>query len=606
LIETLPRRGYRFIAPVQKRDGIRERLELPAAPEPTSRLSSTKRLALLASFLCVVVLAVVLMRLKLWSSPPIPKVIDSVQITRVGQALSRTFSDGTRLYFETFVPPRRIDVMQVSSQGGETIRMSLPIQEPILYDISPTGLELLVGGSAHEESQLEEPLWVVPLPAGSPYRVGDILAHDACWAPDGRHLVFANEKHLFVTKPDGSEVRKLATLDTKAYGIRYSPDGTRLRFTSLAGLDQGEIMEIGANGSGLHRLPIRGCCGAWSADGMYYYYQTDRDIWVLPERRSILRKIEFGAPVQLTTGPVPFQFPMPSPNGKQLFVLGRQPRVELVRYESRSKRFVPFLGGISGGELEVSPDGQWVAYTTYPESNLWRSKPDGSERLQLTFAPINAHEPRWSPDGKKILFTDVPSKLFVVPAEGGTPQQLMPEEHPTLIGAGAWLPDGNSILFGRAMGCRFDDLSCFENTRIYLLDLQSQQVTKLPGSEKMFAARLSRNGRFVTAILGVEQGKLMLYDFQTQKWSELARGHDSNSTVWSHDSKFVYVQLKDYPAELVRVSVPDGKIEPVLDLRDMTLGGYYSGWVSLLPDDSPLLMLDRSTQEIYRLDLQYQ
>jgi hypothetical protein len=199
-----------------------------------------------------------------------------------------------------------------------------------------------------------------------------------------------------------------------------------------------------------------------------------------------------------------------------------------------------------------------------------------------------------------------PSKLFVVPAEGGTPLQLMPEEHPAVIGAGAWLPDGNSILFGRTMGCRFEIDCLEENFGIYLLDLRSQQFTKLPGSEKMSAARLSRNGRFVTAILGVEQGKLMLYDFQTQKWSELARGHDSNPTVWSHDSKFVYVQLKDYPAELVRVSVPDGKIEPVLDLRDMTLGGYYPGWVSLLPDDSPLLMLDRTTQEIYRLDLQYQ
>jgi hypothetical protein len=166
-------------------------------------------LALLASFLCVVVLAVILIRLKLWSSPPIPRVIDSVQITKVGHVASQPFSDGTRLYFETFLPPRRSDVVQVSTQGGETIRMPLPMQQPILYDISPTGFELLVGGSAHEELQLEEPLWVVPLPAGSPYRVGDILAHDACWAPDGRHLVFANEKHLFVAKPDGSEVRNV-------------------------------------------------------------------------------------------------------------------------------------------------------------------------------------------------------------------------------------------------------------------------------------------------------------------------------------------------------------------------------------------------------------
>ena len=63
-----------------------------------------------------------------------------------------------------------------------------------------------------------------------------------------------------------------------------------------------------------------------------------------------------------------------------------------MHYAADSKIWAPFLGGISAGELEVSPDGQWVTYTTFPEF-LWRSKLDGSERLQLTFAPINAHEP---------------------------------------------------------------------------------------------------------------------------------------------------------------------------------------------------------------------
>src|SRR6516162_6784605 len=79
-----------------------------------------------------------------------------------------------------------------------------------------------------------------------------------------------------------------------------------------------------------------------------------------------------------------------SADGKQLFVIGDDRRIELVRYDRKSKQLVPFLGGISAGELEVSPDGQWVVYSTYPDSNLWRSKLDGSERLQLTFSPINA------------------------------------------------------------------------------------------------------------------------------------------------------------------------------------------------------------------------
>jgi hypothetical protein len=146
-----------------------------------------------------------------------------------------------------------------------------------------------------------------------------------------------------------------------------------------------------------------GCCGRWSSDGKYYFYVIGRDVWVLSEQRSLFGKIEIGIPAQLTFGPITYGPLTPSVNGKELFVVGVQPRVGLVRYARDSKQFVPFLGGISAGELEVSPDGQWVTYTTFPESDLWRSKLDGTARLQLTFPPINAHEPRWSPDGKKIL-----------------------------------------------------------------------------------------------------------------------------------------------------------------------------------------------------------
>ena len=80
---------------------------------------------------------------------------------------------------------------------------------------------------------------------------------------------------------------------------------------------------------------------------------------------------------------------------------------------------------------------------------------------------------------------------------------------------------------------------------------------------------------------------MMLYDFQTQRWSELA--HAFGSVAWSHDNRFVYLHLKHAaePAELVRISVPGGKVERVLDLTGVTLGGLWPDWISLLPDDSP-------------------
>lgn len=254
---------------------------------------------------------------------------------------------------------------------------------------------------------------------------------------------------------------------------------------------------------------------------------------------------------------------------------------------------MPFLGGISAGELEVSPDGQWVVYSTYPDSNLWRSKLDGSERLQLTFSPINAHEPRWSPDGKQIVFTDVPRRLFIVSADGGRPQQVMPKgEFPnTEVGVGCWMRDGNSILF--VMGTEENPYTTYQ------LNLKTQEVSKLPGSEGLGGGLVSRDGRHMLF-------RRKLYDFQTRQWSEVRKGFGDYESVWSHDNKSVYANTRNGDQlEVVRIPVPDGKVERVLDLSGVTLGGYWPGWVGLLPDDSPLLMLDKSTQEIYRLDLQY-
>ena len=178
--------------------------------------------------------------------------IDTVQVTKDGQHKDVTLkllSDGSRLYFQegSFVGPLSTVAPVFGEnpsrtgihQGGETARIPVALEEPLIYDYSAARSEFLAGGRGNP---FERPLWALPLPTGPPHRVGNILALDGCWSPDGNHLAFIKGKELFVARPDGSEVRKLATLDSPAYWIRYSPDGTRLRFT--------EFTSVGTRGLG--------------------------------------------------------------------------------------------------------------------------------------------------------------------------------------------------------------------------------------------------------------------------------------------------------------------------------------------------------------------
>ena len=196
-------------------------------------------------------------------------------------------------------------------------------------------------------------------------------------------------------------------------------------------------------------------CGNWSPDGDYYYFLAGRGnaqaIWVMPERRSVFRRAAAG-PSRLTSGPLRFNTPIVSSDGKRLFVLGEELRVELLRYDLQARRFDSYLPGLSAGPVDFSLDRKWIAYVAYPDMTLWRSRVDGSDKMQLTFPPVRAYEPRWSPDGSQIVFTDMqfdsPWKIDLLSPSGGSPEVLT-QTNTNEVDA-TWTPDGKSIVFTKS------------------------------------------------------------------------------------------------------------------------------------------------------------
>jgi len=569
----------------------------PAGETPAPRRATAVRRWMLAAVSVLVVAAAVLAYL--WTRPlPVPKVSNYVQLTHDGQQKYLVGTDGSRLYLLEIRAGYTLS--QVSVSGGELARIQTPSEAMVPISISPDGSKLLAWDRQSGTAQ-EGPLWSLPVLGGSPRRLGDIVSTDGAWSPDGKTLVYMNGSVLFLAKSDGTESRKLVSVAGSAFEPAWSPDGSELRFTSRdhkTGADS--LWEVSAQGTNLRPLlagwhnPPDECCGQWTADGNYFVFNSQGQIWALPEKGGFLRKSS-RTPVQLTSSPFSLSDPLPSRDGKKLFVVGRTYRGELMRYDSKASRFSSFFSGISAEFVAFSKDGQWVAYVTYPEGALWRSKTDGSDRLQLTYSPLQPALPRWSPDGKQIVFfTNISGRgqrIFLVSAESGSPQQLMPEDHGPQWDPN-WSPDGGKIVFGSGPG----DTS----SSIRVLDLANHQISTLPGSHGFYSPRWSPDGRYIVA-MPASSTSLVLFDFQTGKWSELMKGKPGFPN-WSADGRYVYfLRVPDNPSVL-RIRISDRKVEQVADMKDLPMTGIVAVWLGLAPDDSPLLLRDTGSQDVYALD----
>ena len=636
-IETVPRKGYRFIAPVElckfeassittairieaqaDPDGV---LDAPAgefpgaepralAKQPTARRFGPHWWAILAGIIA-------LFNYTLWPRPE-ARVIRVQQLTHSGQVdpWGKLVTDGSRIYFVV----RDVtgwNLMQTSVEGGSIQRTPTPFDNTRIFDLSPDHSQFLIGQLTHRGE--ETALWLWPVQGGAPRRLAEITAQEAVWSPSGDLIAYVEGESIQLTDPQGNHVRELAKFHPAPHALVWSPDSKRLRFTQTNLLEGTDSMwEIGVDGSPPRPVLAEGQnnphegSGTWLASDYFAFssgvdlraslaVDTQASLWIIEEKHGLFGR-RSSKPIQLTMGPIAFDHPNAIPNGNRIFAIGSHNEYQLLRIDPRSNAKTAMLAESGATDMDFSLDGQWVVYAARENGTLWKSRIDGSGKVQLTAAATGAFAPHWSPDQKQILFTgfllDRQPRLYVVSAQGGTPQSVLPSDNKWASVSGDWRTDGRQIVL---------DVQEVESGRepdIRILDLETAKLTKLLGSEGMIEPRWSADGRYIAA-LNPKKKQVFVYDCRLEKWSVLSEANFPATLRWSPSGDALYYQDVDEVEESIfRVPMATRETERVVRLGDLlSSGATRCMFTGLSPDGSVYVTIDHGDVDVYSVDV---
>jgi hypothetical protein len=549
-------------------------------------------------------------------TPPMPRItnvtplhLDPGWLSDSGLA-STWATDGVRLYYVK----RKQDeygLFQVPVAGGEPSEIEIPsrLRRGLeIYGFLPRQSALLCL-TVPDSSNAGWPVWTVPVPRGAPRRLGDLVANTAAVSPDGERifLLQSDTRRLLSARPDGSDLRPLTDTPPRPVWVRSEPHGNILRF-SAAGPPghEGEdwIWETSAGGATPRPL-YPGRRGNWTPDGRHFAIErpseSARRLDAMVVRETSWPPWTPSQPVQLTSGPVSFIQFGPRPDGKGWFAFGADKRAELLRFDRRLGRFEPFLGGPSIGYVDPSPDGQWLAWVSFPDEVLWQGRRDGSAPLQLTTPPLRAWMPRWSPDGKQILFVGETSgepggALRLVPAGGGAIEILARPEKGLDLWDPCWLPEGRSIVFG--------SMPWNSTSRLRVLDWKTRDVVPLLGSGALNGPKCGPQGQILATKTTSPPFTSLVVRWPDRKEWEAVPSAPSVLLypTWTRDGQS-FCGLGQSDNRIWCYSFKERRYTTLADVgRSRLLPWVVVPWMGLDLDNSPMVMRDVSTMDLYALD----
>jgi Tol biopolymer transport system component len=244
------------------------------------------------------------------------------------------------------------------------------------------------------------------------------------WSPDGSRMLFTSRDDLYVMNGDGSGRTLLADGDGFA-AYRWSPDGNIIAFVAVtvAGADVFEdLWVMNADGTNSRELASNASGPSWSPDGsgLAYFSSSLSD----PHIRII--NLDGTGDRRLTNDPVAAFQPAWSPDGRRIAIVTLGTK-DLLLFNPDGSGVVNLTpAGTDDDSPTWSPDGSRIAFNTGPENQPLESdiavvNPDGSGRMVLTNNPGFDLSPSWSADGSRIVFESSAtgnSEIFVMNADG--------------------------------------------------------------------------------------------------------------------------------------------------------------------------------------------
>ena len=503
-IETIPRRGYRFIAEVKEKQEttsaesflspptiavpLEKQNLTPAHPTTQSRLpvadktfGGFKRRSI---FLFAAILGLLIVTTAIWlflrpsQSPETFSVLRTVQITTwTGLDLYPALSpDGNSIAyssehngsFEIYVKPL--------TPGAREIQLTADGKQNFEPTWSPDGK--LVAYYSKDRGGI----WVVPATGGTARQLTEFGSHPA-WSPDGSLIAFESyaltdlsatsigalsPSTLWTVPAQGGEPTQITQVGIPSGGhgsASWSPDSKRLVFVAYEGL-MPEMWSVAYTGADLKPITRS---QRWIYDPIYspdskciYYGGTSAQgnfvlnrICVSPASGEAM-----GEPVEIAnTGLARIKHLTISADGKKLAYSAPMMRGSIlsvpVSPTSGEARGVPVSltqdTSYRKGHPMISPDGRKIAFVEFRggmNQDIWRMDIDGKNATQVTTHPATDWCPSWFPDSEQIAFQShrlANPTIWAISTQSGK-EKLLVDPHQD-IGWPELSPDGKTFVF---------------------------------------------------------------------------------------------------------------------------------------------------------------